>query len=65
MDSVLLVLSRMWWILLGGISAVLTWKTIEYFNNLPENAKSKPLLAWDGLMLLSVFVFSLINLLIA
>ena len=46
-----------------AVLAVLVWKTGEYFNRIPDADRSKPLLAWDLLMLITVlfyFVFKII-----
>jgi hypothetical protein len=64
-NSVLSVVVKLLWIILGIILAVLVWNTAEYFNRLPENDKNKPLLAWDTFVLLFMFIYSVIKLMLA
>lgn len=49
---------------LCALSAVLLYKTTEYFQILPQKHKIKPVLAWDILVLLGVLVYSVVKLLI-
>lgn len=51
MANILMIFSKIVWILYSVVLTILIWKTAEYFNSLPENDKHKPLLAWDALML--------------
>lgn len=45
------------------VVSVLIWKTMEYFNMLPEEDKNKPLLAWDTLILIGSLLSVAIKLL--
>ena len=60
----MMIISKLICILFIIVLVILSWKTTEYFNRLPENAESRPLIAWDVLMLicmLSFMVFRLIR----
>lgn len=60
----LLIVSRALCTLLTAVLAVLVWKTGEYFNKIPEADRSKPLLAWDLLVLIMVLCYLLYKLVV-
>ncbi len=62
MAEIFLITSRALCILLTAVLAVLVWKTGEYFNKIPEADRSKPLLAWDLLVLIMVLCYLLFKL---
>lgn len=62
MAYVLNVAGRWVCIFLIVVLTVLIWKTMEYFNQLPEKEKAKPVIAWDVLMLFLMLVFSVVRL---
>ncbi len=64
MANILIVAGRVVCILFSVVVAVLMWKTVEYFNGLPEKDKNKPLLAWDTLMLFLMLIFLVVRLVI-
>ena len=64
MANILMVVGRAVCALLVFVLAVLVWKTVEYFNGLPETDKNKPLLAWDVLMLFLMLIFLVVRLVI-
>ena len=65
MDYVLNVAGKWVCVLLIVVLTILIWKTVEYFNWLPESEKAKPVIAWDVLMLFLMLVFSVVKLVMA
>ena len=65
MNNVLIVVSKVISSILIFVLSVLGWKTVEYFNRLPENDKHKPLLAWDVLMLFIMLIYLVLRLALA
>ena len=47
-----MVVLKLLCVLMLIILVVCTWKSVEYFNTLPETNKYKPLLAWDIIILM-------------
>ena len=56
MSNIVMILSRVIWIIFSVILSVLIWKTAEYFNSLSEKDKHKPLLAWNTLMMFIMLI---------
>lgn len=63
MSSILTVAGMLVGMLFIIILSILIWKTMEYFNTLPESNKNRPLLAWDVLILFLMQVYIVIKLL--
>ena len=63
MLNALIVAGRVLGILSVILLAVLLWKTVEYFDRLPD--KAKPIIAWDTVMLFLTLVYLVVRLVIA
>lgn len=61
MSNLLIIAGRLLNVLVDTVVGILIWETGIYFCRLPEKDKHKPLLAWDMLALLFLWVLLLIK----
>ena len=59
-----LILLRVLWLLMLVVSSVCMWKTVELFNDEPENSPYKGILAFDVVLLFGLAVLFLVKVLI-
>ena len=65
MANILGIVGRSLCVAFSLVIAGLAWKTVEYFNKLPETDTNKPLIAWDTLMLFCMLIFLVVRLIMA
>lgn len=62
MGEVLAVAGRVLCAISSFVLAGLVWKTAQYFASLPEKDKSKPLIAWDLVVLFITWISLVVRL---
>lgn len=62
MSGFLLIACRAGLVILSFVLSVLVIKTFEYFEQIPDTHRAKPVLAWDLIALFAMLVFLLVKL---
>ena len=64
MANVLLIVIKLSYLISIIVLALLVWKTVEYFNQLPETHRARPILAWDIIILFLTLISIVLKLII-
>lgn len=64
MANFLQILTKLVYLIDVFTQAILLWKTLEYFNTLPETNKYKPVIAWNIITAFFVTLFFVCKLIV-